>query len=376
VSVGRLVPKSKVGEMGVDTEALLEGDSLPSLPALRRYQMPALRKQGEGMPEVQDLDALHQSPNSVQYQKDAPSEMTRRTEWTSSQSAGTADHGDVPVEDTDDRPETKGFGKRASVFPRLFAKTGGVNFKAIPPVLRRIRDHELFSQAMDQLEGQLTQTGFDKTIDFTKDEFDRAFGKKKNNIRKYAYVLEGHTTFQGLPISIENDKGSVRRGVDKDGKPWKTEMKFPYGYIDGTKGADGEEVDVYVGPDKDAEDAYVVQQRKKDTGEYDEDKVMLGFGSKEEAKDAFLAHYNSPKFLGPIKEVPMERLVELLQAKKKLTKIALDTSAAHEALDGVADKVTDFLRQTRTIKALKPVLGGLHSTEKKAFLIPPKRRFQ
>lgn len=139
---------------------------------------------------------------------------------------------------------------------------------------------------------------------------------------KVAFKLQGETDHQGLDIAIENRKGSVRKGVDKDGKPWRTVMKHPYGYIKGTKGADGEEIDCYVGPKKDATHAFVVHQHK-DTGKgYDEDKVMLGFGSKEEAEKAYLKHYNDPKFLGPVKEVLMERFKKLVSTGKKLVKIS------------------------------------------------------
>jgi len=130
---------------------------------------------------------------------------------------------------------------------------------------------------------------------------------------KLAFKLQGHTEHQGLDIAIENRKGSVRKGVDKDGKPWRTEMKHPYGYIKGTKGSDGEEVDCYVGPDDDATHAHVVHQNKDDGKTYDEDKVMLGFSSKAEARKAYLEHYNDPKFLGPITSLPVERLKELLE---------------------------------------------------------------
>jgi len=145
---------------------------------------------------------------------------------------------------------------------------------------------------------------------------------------KVAFKLQGHTTHQGLGIAIENRKGSVRSGVDKDGKPWRTEMKHPYGYIKGTKGADGEEIDAYVGPHEDATHAYVVHQRKHDGKTYDEDKVMLGFPSKQHAEKAYLAHYNDPKFLGPVKAVPMDRFKELVSKGEKVVKIA---EVAHAA---------------------------------------------
>jgi inorganic pyrophosphatase len=136
------------------------------------------------------------------------------------------------------------------------------------------------------------------------------------------HKLQGHTEHQGIPIAIENRKGSMRSGVDKDGKPWRTVMKHPYGYIRGTRGADGEEVDAYVGPHKDAPHAYVVHQHKSDGTGFDEDKVMLGFKDEAHARKGYLKHYNDPKFLGPISKVTIERLKELIASKKKLTKIS------------------------------------------------------
>jgi hypothetical protein len=42
---------------------------------------------------------------------------------------------------------------------------------------------------------------------------------------------KAHVVIDGMDISIENPKGSVRRGVDKKGKPWETVLKNHYGYI-------------------------------------------------------------------------------------------------------------------------------------------------
>jgi Inorganic Pyrophosphatase len=135
------------------------------------------------------------------------------------------------------------------------------------------------------------------------------------------HKLQGHMAFQGLSIAIENQKGSVRSGVGKDGKKWHTKMTCPYGYIVSTLGADHEGVDCFVGENKKAENAYVVHQ-KKDDGSYDEDKVILGVDSVEEAKKLYLSNYNTDKYLGPIKTVPMERLKALVTSGKKLTKIS------------------------------------------------------
>lgn len=138
------------------------------------------------------------------------------------------------------------------------------------------------------------------------------------------HKLHGHTTFQGIPIAIEDRKGSTREGVDSDGKPWKTTFKHPYGFIKKTEGKDGEEIDVYVGPSPTASNAFVVHQRKLKGGSHDEDKVMLGWKSEEDARAAYLDHYNKvgPKLLGPISTITIEDLKNRLEEKRKHTKLA------------------------------------------------------
>lgn len=107
--------------------------------------------------------------------------------------------------------------------------------------------------------------------------------------------LQGRLNFQGLEISIENRKGGVRKGVGPNGNEWRTKMKHPYGYIRRTIGADEEHIDCFVGGDKDSQAVYVVHIKNPETGKYDEDKVMLGFSSKEEAEKVFRQHYDDPE---------------------------------------------------------------------------------
>ena len=115
-----------------------------------------------------------------------------------------------------------------------------------------------------------------------------------------------HRSFQGLRISIENPKGSVRQGVDPDGKPWRVKMTHPYGYIRGSQGVDKDHVDCFIGPNQDATHAYVIHQRKAGQwDQFDEDKVMLGFDSSNAAKAAYLAHHDDPRFFGDMVKMPM-----------------------------------------------------------------------
>jgi hypothetical protein len=142
---------------------------------------------------------------------------------------------------------------------------------------------------------------------------------KKNSA---GFKLQGRTDVQGLPIAVENRKGSVREGENDDGSKWRTKFKVPYGYIEGTKGKDGEEIDAYVGPDKDSSNAYVVQQHNDDGKGHDEDTVMLGFKSKAEAEKAFLKHYDDPKYKGKVVTVGVQKLKEKLDKKPEQKKLA------------------------------------------------------
>ncbi len=59
---------------------------------------------------------------------------------------------------------------------------------------------------------------------------------------------KGRVSFHGLPFVMENPKDSTRSGVDADGKPWEAKLPADYGYLSRTEGADGDQVDAYIGP--------------------------------------------------------------------------------------------------------------------------------
>jgi hypothetical protein len=109
-------------------------------------------------------------------------------------------------------------------------------------------------------------------------------------------VAMGHVDFQGLPISIENAPGTVRHWHSPEGDEGETLMLFAYGYIDGTVGADGGGLDVYVGPDPRAQMVYIIHQQNPHTGIYDEDKCMVGFPHEQAARMAYQFHFNRPDF--------------------------------------------------------------------------------
>lgn len=113
--------------------------------------------------------------------------------------------------------------------------------------------------------------------------------------------------FAGLSVNVENPAGTDRVGVDPDGHEWRTKMKYDYGFVYNAEGTDGDSLDVYLGPNQDAEKAYVVHQVDPyDDHKYDEDKVMLGFDDLDSAKKAYLDHYDRIDFLGDVTEVDFE----------------------------------------------------------------------
>ncbi len=137
------------------------------------------------------------------------------------------------------------------------------------------------------------------------------------------YKLEGRTEFRGLKISIENDKGSVREGIDKSGKPWKVTMSVPYGYVRMSQGVDGDHFDAFIGPNEDAENVYVINTKEPTTDEFDEQKAMVGFDSAEEAKKVFLENYSDPRFFGSMETIPFEKFKEkVLQTKDNPERIS------------------------------------------------------
>ncbi len=133
------------------------------------------------------------------------------------------------------------------------------------------------------------------------------------------YKME-HRRVDGYNISIENPKGSLRRGTGADGKPWETTMQNDYGYIRGTEGVDGDHIDVFLSDTPEEGDVFVVDQVNED-GSFDEHKVMYGFPTEQAAREAYLSNYE-PGWtgLGAITHVSKEEFKKWIQSSKRKTK--------------------------------------------------------
>lgn len=171
-----------------------------------------------------------------------------------------------------------------------------------------LKEHSIFARTEDGCEYDL------------QNPTENFYYTLKKNLEKSltwsGHKLQDRTSWNGLKISIENKKGSVRRGVDKDGHQWATKMHFDYGYIRGSEGADGDHVDCYLGDNMDAKKVYIVHQNDPITHKYDEDKCMLGFNSLEDAKKAYLMQYDRPGFLGKIDTMDFDEFKEFILLKR------------------------------------------------------------
>ena len=138
--------------------------------------------------------------------------------------------------------------------------------------------------------------------------------KEAGNYRK------GHIKVDGYDIALENPKGSTRSGKDANGKEWSIIMKHDYGYIRGTKGTDGDHIDVYLSDNPTAGNVYVVDQIDQQTGGFDEHKVMYGFNSMEEAVQAYRDQYEDGWKVGTVTEVSREEFKKWVDSSVRKTK--------------------------------------------------------
>jgi putative uncharacterized protein (fragment) len=159
---------------------------------------------------------------------------------------------------------------------------------------------------------------------------------------------KGHIKVDGFNVTIEQPKGSVRRGKDANGKEWETEMHNTYGYIRGTESVDGDHIDIFLSDNPTEGNVFVVDQVNKD-GSFDEHKVMYGFSDMESARKAYLSNYEEGwQGLGNITEVSKEEFKKWIDSSKRKTKPFAEYSTVKTQGDVQTKKPTeteDFARQ-------------------------------
>lgn len=120
---------------------------------------------------------------------------------------------------------------------------------------------------------------------------------------------KGHLTLHGLDITIENPVGTERAGTSSGGTPWRVTMPGDYGYVKRTEGADGDHVDVYIGPDPDSTRVFVIDQVDPESGAFDEHKAILGTSSEADARSLYVKGFSDGRGrdrIGGITEMPVE----------------------------------------------------------------------
>lgn len=164
-----------------------------------------------------------------------------------------------------------------------------------------------------------------------------------------------------LIVNVETDAGETREWKDPaTGRSGRTTMLFPYGEVIGSVGADGDPVDVFLGPNENAPFAFIVHQRRLDTQTYDEDKVMLGFDTPLAAKHAFMAHYDNPLFFMGISMVPYTTFLRGVMRTGVLLDPASDgvSRDAETAADGSEAELLFLTKAERLVK-VKAGSGGM-----------------
>jgi hypothetical protein len=177
-----------------------------------------------------------------------------------------------------------------------------------------------------------------------------------NNYRKR------HVAWKGLDISIETEAGQDRVGMGKDGKPWSVAMPYPYGYVKRSKSADGEQLDVTMGPNPQAPRVFVVDQRDPVTGKHDEPKTFVGFRDQVSAEDAYHASFSDgsgPDRMGAVTSLSVPEFKKWVADGDLRKPLAYDEQAGRArarqspAMMAQRPSLKDLLADDRSAKDIK-----------------------
>lgn len=151
-------------------------------------------------------------------------------------------------------------------------------------------------------------------------------GKKTNTEpsdaqKEAGNYAKGVVDWNGLKVAIENPRGSVRKGKAKIGgmiREWSVKMQDHYGYIKRSLGADGDQVDVFMGPNPKSELVFVIDQTDFN-GKFDEHKAMLGYDSRAEAMTAYDRAFSDNRGferMGNIEEMTVQEFKDWVHSDK------------------------------------------------------------
>ncbi len=148
---------------------------------------------------------------------------------------------------------------------------------------------------------------------------------------------KSHLKLHGIDISIESPKGSIRRGKRPDGSEWEVEMPASYGYVKKSEARDGDQVDVYVGPNTASKRVYVIDQKNITTGRYDEAKAVMGVNSVSEARDLYARGFSDgfgADRIGGIKPMSTSEFKKWLASNETKRPVAMNRPSVKLNEDG------------------------------------------
>ena len=144
--------------------------------------------------------------------------------------------------------------------------------------------------------------------------------------------------YHGIKVYFEKLEGEVRKGVSKSGVAWSNKLPAAYGFIPDTIDADQEAIDIWFAISNfvDSSYVYVIDQINPETKAFDEHKVMMGFGSLEDAKKTYIAAYGGTgeDRIGGITTITLPQLSAWMLGDGPKTAIA------GQGLDATAQPVT------------------------------------
>lgn len=177
------------------------------------------------------------------------------------------------------------------------------------------------------------------------DEYKNKANRKTNaSIRVRARDLPAHdeVPWRGHNISLEALGGETRHADARYPQFVDPELMTGMGYFDGLPAEDGDSLDAIVGLDVDGLQegpVFVIEQLGAQTGEHQQEKVMLGFSSEKDARAAFLSLWPE-KMLGGIKTMTADAFEE--KALPKLVVASVRVTAAGLVQLGGLDKRLAF----------------------------------
>ncbi|MDR2917856.1 MAG: hypothetical protein LBV72_00615 [Tannerella sp.] len=189
---------------------------------------------------------------------------------------------------------------------------------------------------------------------------------------------KGHVNINGFNVSIEQPKGSVRSGVDKNGNAWEQVMNNTYGYIRGTESRDGDHIDVFLGDNLNSEKIFVVDQVSPERLDFDEHKVMMGFDNIEDARDAYLSNYEDGWMgMGDIAETDIDTFKKWSMSDGRRTKpfVGYGENGINFQIDAESGLMNDRIPPVVTEEGLAE-FGNNPTTEVDRDIVDDGIRFQ